>query len=36
MSFPKYANSGGWELVARCGIILASHQFQILIFQIKF
>ena len=35
MNFLRYANSDGWELVARCGIVLASHRFQILIFQIK-
>ena len=35
MYFEKYANGGGGEVEASCGVVVASHRFQIAIFQIK-
>ena len=35
MSFENYANGGGGEVEASCGVVVASHRFQIDIFQIK-
>ena len=35
LSFQKYANGGGGEVEARCGVLVASKRFQIAIFQIK-
>ena len=34
--FQKYGNGGGGEVEALCGVVVASHGFQIAIFQIKF
>ena len=35
MSFQNYANGGGGEVEACCGVVVASHRFQIAFFQIK-
>ena len=35
MSFQNYANGGGGEVEASCGVVVASRGFQTAIFQIK-
>ena len=35
MSSQNYANGGGGEVEASCGVVVASRRFQIAIFQIK-